>query len=236
MRAWRLPLLAAFLLIVTAACGRNKPVPTPAPAAPTPPAAPAPATAQAPAPVDNRPVIVAFGDSLTEGLRVPPAENYPSRLQRLLDERGYRYRVENAGISGNTSQDGLNRVDAMLARMRPAIVIVELGANDALRGLPVPQMKQNLAQIVERIQRAGARVVLAGMEAPPNLGPQYTAQFRQVFPDLAQQYRTALIPFFLAGVGGRPDLNQADGIHPTGAGYAIITQNVFQVLEPLLKS
>lgn len=234
MRALRLLPLAVFLLIVAAGCGRNKPAPAPAAPA-TPPAAPVTAPAAAAAPADPRPVLLAFGDSLTAGLGVPADRNYPAQLQRLLDEKGHRYRVVEAGRSGETSRGGVDRVDSLLAAHQPAIVILELGANDGLRGLPVAQMKQNLGQMIEKIQKAGARVVLAGMEAPPNYGPVYTAQYRKAFADLAREYKAAFIPFFLEGVGGQTGLNQADGIHPTEDGYTIVTQHVYQVLEPLLK-
>jgi len=179
------------------------------------------------------PVIVAFGDSLTAGLGVAPEENYPSQLQALLDDQGYKYRVVNAGISGDLSLGGLNRVESILEH-EPAIVIVELGANDGLQGKSVTDMKQNLGGIIERLQQAEVKVVLAGMEAPPNYGPEYTQEFRGVFKELADRYQVALIPFFLEGVGGMPDLNRADGIHPTAEGYTIVVKTVMRALEPLL--
>lgn len=190
-------------------------------------------TAQAEA--GDRPVILALGDSLTVGYGVPAAESYPARLQAALDARGLRYRVINAGVSGDTTAGGLQRLDRLLAIYRPRVVIVELGANDGLRGLPLDQVRRNLAAIIERCQAAGAQVVLAGMMLPPNYGEAYTRPFAALFPELARQYGIALIPFFLEGVAGRPDLNQPDGIHPTGAGYAIVTENVLRVLLPLLQ-
>lgn len=182
------------------------------------------------------PVILAFGDSLTAGQGVPREWSYPAQLQQLLDNQGFHYRVVNAGVSGDTSAGGLSRVDRLLAQHRPAVVILELGANDGLRGLPVAQMRTNLDRTLVAIRAAGARVVLAGMEAPPNMGPDYTAAYRKVFPELANHHDAALIPFFLEGVAAKPDLNLADGIHPNARGYEIVTASVFRVLAPLLKA
>jgi acyl-CoA thioesterase I len=183
---------------------------------------------------DERPVIVAFGNSLTAGAGVDPAQNYPSKLQVRIDASGYSYRVVNSGVSGDTSSQGLNRIESIVA-LRPAIVIVELGANDGLRGLPPEATRKNLAAIINRLQSAGARVILAGMQMPPNYGPQYTGGFRALFQDLSKQHRTPLIPFFLEGVGGHGELNQDDGIHPTAEGYDIVVENVWKVLHPLLR-
>ena len=182
---------------------------------------------------DLRPAIVALGDSLTAGPGVDPALNYPSILQRKIDEKGYAYKVLNYGVSGDTSGQGLNRLGSII-KLKPAVVVVELGANDGLRGMPAEVTKQNLAAIVERLQAAGATVVLAGMQVPPNYGPQYTIAFRNIFRDIAKKYRTPLIPFFLEGVGGSAALNQDDGIHPTAEGYKIVVENIWKVLEPLL--
>jgi acyl-CoA thioesterase I len=182
---------------------------------------------------DLRPAIVALGDSLTAGQGVDPDSNYPSLLQRKVDKEGLAYKVLNYGVSGDTSGQGLNRLDPII-NLKPAIVIVELGANDGLRGIPVEVTKQNIAAIIERLQAAGATVVLAGMRVPPNYGPQYTIAFGEIFRDLAKKYRTPLIPFFLEGVGGHVALNQDDGIHPTAEGYGIIVGNVWKVLKPLL--
>jgi acyl-CoA thioesterase-1 len=182
---------------------------------------------------DLRPVIVAYGNSLTAGQGVHPDMNYPAKLQAKLDAAGYRYRVVNAGVSGDTSSQGLNRVQSVVA-LQPAIVIVEFGANDGLRGMPADTTSQNLAAIVSRLQSSGATVILAGMQIPPNYGPQYTSAFRRVYPDIAKRYKVALIPFFLEGVGGRQELNQDDGIHPTAEGYDIVVENVWKALKPLL--
>lgn len=199
------------------------------------PAAAVPATAK-PVEVDRTgwPVIVAFGDSLTAGLGVPVEKNYPSQLQAKLDQAGYKYRVVNAGISGDTSAGGLNRIDGVL-RNKPQIVILELGANDGLQGKDVAQMKQNLSAVIERLQKEQITVVLAGMQITPNLGPDYTQSFAQVFPDLAARYKIPMVPFFLDGVATKPELNQADGIHPTPDGYVYVVDNVWKTLEPLLK-
>jgi len=183
--------------------------------------------------VDDRRVIVALGDSLTAGLGVETEDNYPSRLQEKLDAGGFRYRIVNAGVSGDTSAQGLNRLEAV-RELRPAIVIVALGANDGLRGLPVETTRENLDAILRAIREDGSKIVLAGMEIPPNYGPDHTRAFRAIFPDLARRHGTALIPFLLDGVGGNPELNQEDGIHPTAEGYRIVAENVWKVLQPLL--
>lgn len=161
--------------------------------------------------------VVALGDSLTAGLGLDPREAYPALLGARLREAGFPVEVVNAGVSGDTSAGGLRRVDWAID---PAVkvMIVAFGGNDALRGLPVAQMRRNLAGIIERAQAKQVTVILAGMEAPPNLGPEHTTAFRQVYRDLAAQYRIAFVPFLLAGVAGNPALNQPDGIHPNAAG------------------
>jgi len=178
-------------------------------------------------------VIVAFGDSLTAGLGVTPEESYPARLQAKLRAEGYAYRVVNAGSSGDTTAGGLRRVDWAL-KNKPDIVIVALGANDALRAQNLPSVRQNLDAIVARFQKAGARVLLAGMEVPPNYGPQYAADFRKVYVEVARRRGVAFMPFLLDGVAGKPSLNQADGIHPTAEGYAIVVDHLWPYLQPLL--
>ena len=220
-----------FLMIglVGAAACTSKPVSEPAAWAGA-----AIAPAEQPAPPDLRAVIVALGDSLTAGYGVEPRWNYPARLQSKIDSEGYSYRVVNAGVSGDTSAQGLARLDAIRS-LRPAIVIVELGANDGLRGIPAIETRKNLEEIVTRLDASGAKVVLAGMELPPNYGPEYTRQFHDLFPALANAHRTGLVPFFLQGVGGIPGLNQDDGIHPTAEGYGVVTENVWKVLQPLLR-
>lgn len=183
--------------------------------------------------VDDRPRIVAFGDSLTAGLGVATEDTYPARLQRRLDEQGLRYRVINAGVSGDTTAGGLRRVEWVL-KSHPDMVILELGGNDGLRGLNVQETKANLEQIIQRCQEASVTVVLAGMKLPPNYGADYTKAFEAIYPALAKRYRVPLIPFFLDGVAGSASLNQADGIHPTSEGYRIITEKVLEQITPLL--
>jgi acyl-CoA thioesterase I len=182
---------------------------------------------------DDRPRIVAFGDSLTAGLGVAAEEAYPARLQRRLDEKGLRYRVINAGVSGDTTAGGVRRVDWVL-KSRPDLVILELGGNDGLRGLKLDETKANLERIIKRCQAASVTVILAGMKLPPNYGTEYTKGFEAIHPALAKQYRLTLIPFFLDGVAGSASLNQADGIHPTSEGYRIIADKVLETVKPLL--
>ena len=182
----------------------------------------------------ERPRIVAFGNSLTAGLGVAPDESYPVQLQRKLDIAGYAYRVVNAGVSGDTTAGGIRRVSWVL-NSRPSIVILELGANDGLRGLSLQETKTNLERIIRQLQQASVTIVLAGMKLPPNYGQDYTSGFEVLYQALAKQYHLTLIPFFLDGVAGSSLLNQADGIHPTGEGYRIIVEKVFPVLEPLLE-
>jgi acyl-CoA thioesterase-1 len=176
---------------------------------------------------------VALGDSLTAGLGVPPEESYPAQLQRRLDGAGYRYRVINAGVSGDTTAGGLRRVDWVL-KSRPDIVILVLGANDGLRGLDLKETRVNLEQIIQRLQAAGVKVVLTGMKLPPNYGADYTERFAALYPELARTYSLPYMPFFLEGVATKTTLNQADGIHPTAAGYRIIVDNLMPILKPLL--
>ena len=180
------------------------------------------------------PVILAFGDSLTAGFGVDAQDSYPARLERLLAEKGYSYKVVNAGVSGDTTAGGAARIEWVLQH-DPEIVILELGANDGLRGLSIPEMRKNLAKIIEACQKKGAKVLLAGMEITPNLGAEYTKDFRESFTLLAKQYKVPLIPFFLENVAARPELTRPDGVHPLAEGYAIVTQTVFQYLEPMLK-
>ncbi len=223
-------MLATFLVLGLQGCGakpeRGAPAGNTAPITP-------PAAMPAVAP-DPRPVIVALGDSLTAGLGVVPSESYPSQLQSLLDADGFRYRVVNAGVSGDTSAQGLNRLAAVRS-LNPEFVIVELGANDGLRGIPIAQTQSNLEEILQILQSEGIRVILAGMQIPPNYGPEYTAEFRALFGKLSSKYQAPLVPFFLDGVAGIPDLNQEDGIHPTAEGYRKVTENVWKTLKPLLR-
>jgi len=221
-----------LLLAALSAGGCRKEAP-PEPAAAQPRSDPSPATPADPDAPPARPRIVAFGDSLTAGLGVQADESYPAQLQRRLDSLGYHYRVINAGVSGDTTAGGLRRVPWILNN-KPELVILELGANDGLRGLPVDHTKSTLRQIIRQLQEAGTRVVLAGMKLPPNYGQDYTASFEAMYQVLAKEHRLSLIPFFLEGVGGSSSLNQADGIHPTKAGYEVIVEQVLKVIRPML--
>jgi len=183
---------------------------------------------------DDRPRIVAFGDSLTAGLGVAAEDAYPSQLQRRLDRDGFRYRVINAGVSGDTTAGGVRRM-AWVLKSRPQIVILELGGNDGLRGLSLMETKANLERIIQQCRSASVRVVLAGMKLPPNYGAEYTNGFESMYPALAKKYHVVLIPFFLDGVAGSTSLNQADGIHPTAEGYRIIVDKVLETVRPLLE-
>ena len=179
-------------------------------------------------------VVVALGDSLTAGLGVAPDEAFPARLQARLRSEGLAYRVINAGVSGDTTAGGLRRVDWVL-RSKPDVVIVALGANDGLRGQSPQSMRENLEQIVGRLQAAGARVLLVGMRLPPNYGGEYTREFEAVFPAVARKAKVTLMPFLLDGVAGVPGLNQPDGIHPTAAGQQVIADHLWPYLRPLLR-
>lgn len=182
---------------------------------------------------DNRPRIVAFGDSLTAGLGVAPEQTYPAQLQKQLDALGHRYQVLNAGVSGDTSAGGLRRVSWVLAG-KPVVVILELGGNDGLRGLSLPETRSHLDAIIRQLKEAHVQVILAGMKLPPNYGEEYTSKFEAMYRDLAQVHSLPLIPFLLEGVGGERKLNQSDGIHPTGEGYRIVVDNVLKSLLPIL--
>lgn len=215
-----------FALLLLGACSRQAPQPPERAASP-----PAPASQPA---ADPRPVIVAFGDSLTAGYGVEPGESYPDHLQRMLDERGYAYRVVNLGISGDTTDGGVARLeDALL--LKPKIVILELGANDGLRGLPLDRTRANLDLMINAFQGAGANVILAGMTLPRNYGAAYVQDFERIFRDLARQRRAVLIPFFLEGVATHPELMQPDALHPNAEGCRRVAELVFRYLEPLLE-
>jgi acyl-CoA thioesterase-1 len=188
---------------------------------------------QAPASA-TRPRIVFLGDSLTAGLGLRRDQAVPALIQARLRSAGYPYDVINAGVSGDTSAGGLRRLDWALVG-NVAVLVVELGANDGLRGLPVDQMRRNLNEIVTRAKQRKITVVLTGMEAPPNYGVDYTREFRQVFRDLASEHRVPFVPFFLEGVAGNPELNNRDGIHPNPAGARIIEATIWRALEPLLE-
>jgi acyl-CoA thioesterase-1 len=228
-RGSRLPLyLAAALSIGVLGC-KEKPAPAPAPATASSVAAAKPA-AEAP---DNRPVIVAFGDSLTAGYGTDAGNSYPDFLERDLEAKGFHYHVVNAGISGNTTKDGLDRVDEVLA-LKPAVVIVAFGGNDGLRGLPIDSTRKNLDQIVSTLQRAGTKVVLGGITLPPNYGPDYIHQFNETYALLAGKYHVPLLPFLLQDVYGTAGSMQADGIHATARGNQQVARNLLPLVTPLL--
>jgi acyl-CoA thioesterase-1 len=181
------------------------------------------------------PKIVAFGDSLTAGYGLDPTASYPALLQEKLTAAGYAYEVVNAGVSGDTTAGGVRRIDWAL-EPGVKIVILELGANDILRGQPVGAMKQNLSQIMEHIQARGAKVLLAGMEAPTSSGIEYRKPVHEAFESLAASHHVDFLPFLLAGVAGIESLNQRDGIHPNEDGTKIVAENVFQALKPMLEA
>ena len=187
----------------------------------------------APTVADTRPVVVAFGDSLTAGQRVGRSETYPAFLQRELDRRGLQYRVVNEGISGDTTAVALSRIDVAIAH-RPAWVILALGANDGLRGLPLDAMEHNLREMVQLFRQAGASVVLAGMKLPRNYGPEYVRAFDEVYPRLAEELDMPLIPFLLENVAMVPELNNDDGIHPNAKGNEVIARQVAAAFEEFL--
>jgi acyl-CoA thioesterase-1 len=186
------------------------------------------------APAAEERVIVAFGDSLTAGLGVDAGRTYPALLGERLKREGYDYRVINAGVSGDTTAGGLRRVDWAL-RLKPEIVILELGVNDALRGQKLTAVRANLDQLLSRFQAAGARVLVAGMRLPPNYGDRYAEDFHRLYGDVARARNAPLMPFFLDTVGAVAHLNQADGIHPTAEGYAIVVDRLWPYLVPLLR-
>jgi acyl-CoA thioesterase-1 len=180
-----------------------------------------------------RPLVVFLGDSLTAGYGLPEADAYPALIEAALAAEGRPVRVVNAGVSGDTSAGGLARLDWVL-RLEPDVVVVELGPNDGLRGLPLEATEANLRRIVERSRAAGARVLLAGMLIPPNYGPDYAGRFAAIYPRLAAELDVPLVPFLLEGVGGELDLNLADGIHPNAAGHRRLADNVMPHLRPLV--
>ena len=181
-----------------------------------------------------RPRIVFLGDSLTAGYGLERDQSVPSLIASRLAREGYAYDVVNAGVSGDTSAGGLSRLNWSLDGP-VEVLVIELGANDGLRGLPVAAMKRNIAEIITRAQQRGIRVVLTGMEAPPNYGPAYTSEFRKAYQDLAREHKVVFVPFYLQGVAGIPSLNIADGIHPNPQGARIVEQTIWRALQPVLR-
>lgn len=184
----------------------------------------------------ERKTIVVLGDSLAAGYGLDLTEAFPSLLQKKVDEAGLKFSVVNAGVSGDTSAGGLRRIDWLLKR-KVDVLVLELGGNDGLRGIPATATRTNLQAIIDRTRQKypQAQIVVAGMQMPPNMGADYNVAFAKVFPDLAKANNTALVPFLLEGVGGKPELNLPDMIHPTVEGHKIVAENVWKVLKPVLE-
>lgn len=223
-----LSLLSGALLCTLIGCSTDSqtaPPPTAAPAAT--------ATTASAAPPQT---ILFFGNSITAGYGVEPDEAFPALIGQKLDSAGLAYTITNAGLSGETTAGGRSRVGWVL-RQPVAVFVLELGGNDGLRGLPLTDTRRNLQAIIDTVRRRspGAQIVLAGMQIPPNLGPDYATQFKKLYAELAQKNQIKLIPFLLEGVGGVRKLNQRDGIHPTPAGHRLVARNVWAVLLPLLQ-
>jgi len=195
---------------------------------------PAPAAAPTVPVADNRHVLVVFGDSLSAGFGLEAGLSFPDFLQKKLDAEKYPWYVVNQGVSGDTTEGGVSRLDSAIA-LKPEIVVLELGGNDGLRGLPLEATRTNLDQMIVAFQKSGAKIVLAGMTLPPNYGPDYIHQFEKIYRDLAAEHKTVLIPFLLADIV-TSDLRyiQKDGIHPTAAGCEIVSGTVFRTVKPLL--
>lgn len=185
-------------------------------------------------------VILFFGNSLTAGYGLDdPSKAFPGLIQERLDSLGYeQYKVVNAGLSGETTAGGLNRLDWVLERQPVDIFVLELGANDGLRGVNPEETRKNLKEMIEKVRKANpdVKIILAGMMVPPSMGPEYSKAFRQVFPEVAEEKNVTLLPFLLENVAGEPELNQGDGIHPTAEGQKILAENVWEVLEDHLKA
>ncbi|MFL6416194.1 MAG: arylesterase [Bryobacteraceae bacterium] len=190
-----------------------------------------PAPAEQPPTKAQGPVIVAFGDSLTAGVA---GKSYPEYLGEILRDHGYRYNVENQGVSGDTTTDGLARIENVMVE-KPALVILEFGGNDGLRGVPVQTISRNLEEMISRIQAAKIPLVLLGITLPPNYGPDYVKPFTEMYPQLAKKYKIASLPFLLAHVYQDPKLMRPDGIHPNGEGNRIVAQDVFELISKMLK-
>jgi len=225
-------LFAAAALVLLAACGESeRPAGEAAPAAAAPAAPPAIADRRE-APGGDALRVVFLGDSLTAGLGLGEAEAFPALVGERLERAGHAVAVVNAGVSGDTSAGGLARLGWIL-RQEPDVLVVELGANDGLRGISPEATEENLRGIVRGAQEAGARVLLLGIRLPPNYGPDYRARFEAIYPRVAAEFGVPLVPFFLEGVGGRADLNLGDGIHPNAAGQRRVADNVYPAIEEL---
>lgn len=185
---------------------------------------------------EEKNIILFFGNSLTAGMGLEPSEAFPALIQNRLDSLGYNYEVVNAGLSGETTASGKNRIDWVL-NQKVDVFVLELGANDGLRGIPLAETRKNLQEIIDIVKKENpdTKIVLAGMQIPPNMGQEYTSEFRSIFPELAEKNDIELIPFLLEGVAGNEDLNQQDGIHPTAEGYKIVRENVWSILKNLVE-
>jgi len=222
--------LCLLLLLALGACSRPRETAEEVRPAPAPEERPAPA----PKPEDHRRVLVVFGDSISAGYGLPAGQSYPDDLQKKLDADGYRWRVVNLGISGDTTEGGVSRIDSATSLM-PGIVLLELGGNDGLRGMPLAATRENLDHMMTAFEHAGARVVLAGMTLPPNYGPDYVHGFEKIYKDLAVAHHATLIPFLLVDIVTK-DLRyiQPDGLHPTAEGSDIVAGTVLRSIKPLL--
>ena len=184
----------------------------------------------------DKKTILIFGDSITAGYGIDPQQAFPALIQERIDSLGMAYNVINGGLSGETSAGGLRRIDWVL--QRPVdIMILELGGNDGLRGIDLTSTKQNLQQIIDKALKKNPdmEIILAGMQVPPNLGTDYTKEFANIYPDLAKENNLPLIPFILEKVGGRPELNLPDGIHPTAEGHKLVAETVWETLYPIIR-
>lgn len=182
-------------------------------------------------------IILFFGNSLTAGYGLEPSESFPTLIQKRLDSLGYHYKVVNAGLSGETTASGNNRIDWVLERQPVDIFVLELGGNDGLRGIDPQETRKNLAEMIDKVRSAypEAEIILAGMMIPPSMGQAYSEQFRQIYPDIAREKSVKLIPFLLENVAGETELNQADGIHPTAEGQKFVADNVWAILKDMVE-
>jgi acyl-CoA thioesterase I len=233
MKRWPFLFIVAVCFVsaaVSSSCGSRENTPPQEKRTVPAPGSTAPPSPAAPAETDNRPIIVTFGDSLTAGVA---GRSYPDDLQDLLDQNGLPFRVENQGVSGDTSSDGLARIQNVIAE-HPALVILEFGGNDGLRGIPVEATRKNLEEMIKELKDARIPVVLLGITLPPNYGPDYVKPFTAMFPDLARQFHLTYMPFLLLHVYQHAEWMQPDGIHPNGEGNKIVARDVFQLIRPLL--
>jgi acyl-CoA thioesterase-1 len=221
---------AVFAILLMAACGNNKEKPAAEENKQQ-----ASGDSATTVPTTGEKNIIFFGNSLTAGYGLEPTEAFPALVQQKIDSLKLPYKVINAGLSGETTAGGKNRIDWIL-KQPVSIFVLELGGNDGLRGIPISETRQNLQTIIDRVRTKNpeVKIILAGMQVPPNMGRKYAVDFQEVFRDLSQKNNTALIPFLLEGVGGIQELNQSDGIHPTAVGQKIVAENVWEVLRGLL--